>query len=124
MQKINISREEVSSMETKKASYKDHEQLVAILCYFVIGIIWFFADSEMHKSKLVRFHSKQMINIAVFNIAITLSSLLIPIIGDYIYSVGGLLLLVLWVIGLIAAVNEERRAVPIIGHMAEQYLKY
>ncbi len=105
-------------------SYKDHEQFASILCYFIIGIIWFFADKEMHKSKLVKFHSKQMINISVFNIALGLSSVIIPVIGDYIYSVGGLIMLVFWVLGLISAVNEEKKEVPFIGQLAELYLKY
>ncbi len=115
---------ETETISMPRHSYKDHEQLAAILCYFIIGIIWFFADKEMHKSKLVKFHSKQMINISIFNIAIGLSGILIPVVGDYIYSVGGLILLVLWAIGLIHAVNEEKKHVPFIGLIAERYLNY
>ena len=111
-------------MKSPKPSDKDHEQLAAVLCYFIVGIIWFFADDEMHKSELVKFHSKQAINLAVFNVSLAVVSLIIPVVGAEIGSIGGMLLLVLWVIGLISAVNEKQKKVPIIGDIANKYLHY
>ena len=111
-------------MKEPKHSYKDHEQLASILCYFIIGIIWFFADKEMHKSKLVKFHSKQMINISVFNVSISILGIMLPIVGENLLYVGGLVILVLWVLGIINAVNEKTKPIPLIGEIAEKYLTY
>ncbi|MFW5852782.1 MAG: hypothetical protein ACOCUR_02020 [Nanoarchaeota archaeon] len=104
----------------------ENEQLAAVLCYFLIGIIWFFADKKMNKSKLVKFHSKQVINLWLINIlvnAIGYSSLRYYGLGLFV-SLISLGLLILWVIGLINAANMEEKELPIVGSLAEKYLKF
>ena len=105
-------------------SKHEHEQLVAILCYFFVGVIWYFLDKEMNKSRLVNFHSKQMINYCIFSVVVTAFGQLIPFIGVYVASLASLVLLVFWIIGLIGAVNMELKPMPLIGDFAENYLKY
>ena len=104
----------------------DNEQLAAVLCYFLVGIIWFFVDKKMNQSKLVKSHSKQVINLWLINIlvnAIAYSSFRFYGL-TFLMSLVSLGLLVLWVIGLISAANMEEKELPIIGSLAEKYLKY
>lgn len=115
----------------KKTSQKIHheskqgnEQLVAILCYFLVGIIWYFADKEMSKSRLANFHSKQVINLWILNIIVNVVIAAVPFIGLPLVSLANLLLLILWIVGLIRAVNMEMKEIPLIGQFAERYLKY
>ncbi len=105
-------------------SKQGNEQLVAILCYFLIGIIWYFADKEMSNSRLAKFHSKQVINLWIINILVNVVIVAVPFIGVPLASLANLVLLVLWIVGLIRAVNMEMKEIPIIGHLAESYLKY
>ena len=115
----------------KKASQKIHheskqgnEQLAAILCYFFVGIIWYFADKEMAKSRLVNFHSKQVINIWIINIIVNVVIAAVPFIGLPLASLANFVLLILWIVGLIRAVNMEMKEIPLVGQFAERYLNY
>ena len=42
----------------------ENEKLVAILAYFIIGIILYFAEEKMKKSALATFHTKQVLTLS------------------------------------------------------------
>jgi uncharacterized membrane protein len=114
--------------EEKKVSSSskiENEKLAAILTYFLAGIIWYFADEKMKKSTLVKFHTKQAINLCLISIIGNFIFGLIPIIGWFILMpIWGLLILILWIIGLINSINEKQKEIPIIGGFAEKYLTF
>ncbi len=102
----------------------ENEQLAAVLCYFLVGVIWFFADKKMYKSSLVHFHSKQVINLWIINILLNFVVAIFPFSLAFVGSIANLMLLALWVVGLIRAVNQEEKEIPIVGQLADGYLKY
>lgn len=112
------------SKKLSHESKQNNEQLVAILCYFLIGVIWYFADKEMNKSRLVNFHSKQVINLWIINVLVNLIGSSIFYRGFFLVPLLNLGLLILWILGLISAVNMETKEIPVVGQFAEKYLKY
>ncbi|MCA9486422.1 MAG: DUF4870 domain-containing protein [Candidatus Woesearchaeota archaeon] len=106
---------------------ENKDQLVSILSYFLVGIIWFFADSEV-QSRITRFHSKQALNLFVVSIGLSVLSGLLTILTLGLFALVAwafkLFILVLWVLGLINAINQTEKEVPIVGQFAEKYLTY
>ncbi len=100
-----------------------NEKLVAVLSYFLVGIIWYFADDSVQGS-LSKLHVKQSINLAVISIVGSIILGFIPIIGWLLLPFFNLAVLVLWVIGLITAINGKKKEIPLIGKYAEKYLNF
>jgi uncharacterized membrane protein len=111
---------------------KDQEKTVAILSYFLIGIIWYFVDEKIKKSSFVKYHVKQAINMFVIGIALSLafsfvSMMLFFIMIPIFYTLSrlfGLALTVLWVFGIVYAAQGKEKPVPLIGEFADKYLKF
>lgn len=110
-------------------------KLVAILAYFLIGIIWYFLDPSMKSEKLAKYHVKQSINLALFSLGFGVATAIlspilvfIPIIGwlalIVLSTLGPLFFLVIAIIGLVHAINGKTKPVPFIGAFADQYLKF
>lgn len=123
------------TVKKSKASRPEHEKLVAALAYLLVGIIWYFADDEMKKSNFVKYHVKQGLNLMIISFAvyfvlgIFLSFLfMIPFVGwvlnSLIYAAVGITVTVLWIIGLVNAINEKKKELPLIGKFAEKYLTF
>ena len=98
--------------------------LCAILAYLFVGIVWYFVDDKMKKDKFVKFHVKQgivlMIAWILWSVAVSIlysltMFLLTPIIT--------ILYLVPWVfvvLGIINALNNKEKELPIIGEYAKK----
>lgn len=81
----------------------------------------------MNKSELVKFHTKQVINLWIINLAVSVAGSTILFVIPYMsftLSVVNMFLLVLWVFGLVHAVNQQKKPIPVVGELAEKYLKY
>ncbi|MFH1212099.1 MAG: DUF4870 domain-containing protein [Candidatus Woesearchaeota archaeon] len=115
----------------------ENEQTVAILSYLLIGIIWFFVDEKVRKSSFAKFHVKQALNLLIISLAISIIFnilhvlLIIPLFGavfnvvlSVIRFVIGVILFVLWLIGIISAASNKSKELPIIGHFAGKYLTF
>jgi uncharacterized membrane protein len=106
-------------MAAKKASSSsnagDEGKTIAIISYITwVGWIIALIMNMDKKNDFAKFHLRQAL-------IIWLGSLLawIPFIG----WIWGLVLFVLWIIGLVAAVNGERKEVPLLGPLAQDWFK-
>lgn len=98
--------------------------LCAVLSYLLIGIIWYFVDDQMRKDSYVRFHVRQSVALLILWIIFAIiGSVLnfIPVIGWIISALLGLVVLVLWLMGLIGALQGKTNEVPIIGGFAKSF---
>jgi uncharacterized membrane protein len=106
-------------------------KICAILAYLIIGIIWYFVDEKMKNNSLTKFHTKQMIVLLIVDLIFIIATSILRMILDIIPFIGGMLMtkiwlvisigiFVLWVIGIINAVNEVEKPLPIIGHLANK----
>lgn len=65
-----------------------------------------------------KFHLNQALVIWISNIVVGIASAIlafIPIVGGIVSFAAGIFVFVCWVMGLIAAINEEEKPVPLIG---------
>ena len=103
---------------------------IAIISYLtIIGWIIAYVMHGNNRSQLGAFHLRQSLFLMLsgFTIAIAQSIFfLIPILGWIISILLYFVLLglfVLWIIGLIAAINGEEKEVPVLGKKAQELLK-
>jgi uncharacterized membrane protein len=88
---------------------------IAIISYITfIGWIIALIMNQDKKDDLARFHIRQ-------SLLLMLASILgsIPILG----WIWGIFILVLWIMGLIAAINGEKKEVPLLGKLAQDWFK-
>jgi uncharacterized membrane protein len=108
----------------------DNGKNAAIVSYFwFIGwLIAYFAMYKDNQTELSRYHLKQTLLFHLVSTVLSwaLSLLLIPLFfstgfggGYYIIRIIQIGLFVLWIIGLIAAIQGEKKPIPLIGDKAQ-----
>lgn len=101
-------------MEQNQSSASDGKTIAIISYLTLIGLIIAFVMNAEKKNSFARYHIVQSLGIMCTGIAIGVISW-IPFIGWFAAVAGSILLLVLWVVGLINAVNEREQPVPVLG---------
>ncbi|SFE02425.1 DUF4870 domain-containing protein [Flavobacterium phragmitis] len=101
-----------------------NNKTLSILSYItIIGWIVAFVKSKdlTPKSDLVSYHLKQGFGIflvsLVINIALSIVVTIVPAL--YFLSYVGYVILILWIFGIINAVNEQKKPIPVIGKIFE-----
>lgn len=120
--------------ETQKSTEKQTEiqdvkidinegKTTAIIAYItIIGLIIAFVKNNEVKDPFASFHIRQMLGICVTGFALGVIGI-IPILGTLISLLGTLFVIILWVMGLISAVNGEEKKVPILGEYYQEWFK-
>jgi len=83
--------------------------IVAYLTW--IGLVIAFVAGDKEGAK---FHLNQALVIMLASLICSVVGI-IPILGTIVALVGGIFVFVCWIIGFIAAINEEEKQVPLIG---------
>lgn len=89
-----------------------NKKLYCILAY--IGILWLIGLIQLPKDEDVKFHVNQGIVLSIAMVALSIIAI-IPVIGWIVSAVGWIGILVLAIMGIIAANNGERKELPLIG---------
>ncbi|TXD82094.1 hypothetical protein ESY86_15610 [Subsaximicrobium wynnwilliamsii] len=96
---------------------------IAIIAYLtIIGLIIAYVMNNEKKNAFAKYHIIQSLGIALTAIALSIVGL-IPILGWIINLIGILVLLYMWIMGLINAINEKQQPVPILGKHYEEWFK-
>ena len=105
----------------------DNSKTVALLSYItIIGWIVAFVMNSSQKSSLGSYHLRQTIFLYILAICMYIAEiflLFIPYIGWLIILLlwfAGIGLFILWILGLISAINGEQKPMPIIGKKAQE----
>ncbi len=126
-EKTNTNTETTETTEkNNKNEEKEKEKnnkLCAILAYFAVGIIWYFVDEKMRKNDFAKFHVKQALGLVIAEIVLA-AALTISVVGIMAMPLLQLASLVLAIIGILNAVNGEKKELPIIGLYSNKYLKF
>ncbi|MGJ8665921.1 MAG: DUF4870 domain-containing protein [Patiriisocius sp.] len=92
---------------------------VAIIAYItLIGWIIALIMNNGNKTSLATFHIRQMLGIMLVGLSI---SILISITGVGLLGILQIGTLVLWILGIIGAINEEEKPVPIVGEHFQKW---
>ncbi len=98
-------------MENKKTDVEKNKWM-GVLAYFIF-FIPLLADSN---SEFGKFHANQGLNLLLLFIAVSVLGSIIPLLGWFIIlPFGSILCLVLGIMGILNAINEKQKELPIIG---------
>ena len=103
---------------------------IAIISYLtIIGWVIAYVMNSNNKSQIAIYHIRQSLFLMLAGIVLyTIQTmlLLIPFLGWLIALLSipiGIGLLILWILGLIAAINGEEKPMPLIGEKAQELFK-
>jgi uncharacterized membrane protein len=99
------------------------KKMISIISYITI-IGWVIAymsyNGNAEKSSLAKFHLKQSLGLGILGIVLAIVlqviAVVVPTLAG-ILSLANLALVVLWVIGIMNANNEEEKPLPVVGVM-------
>jgi uncharacterized membrane protein len=96
---------------------------IAIISYFTwIGWIIAFVLYNSNKSQIAAYHLRQSLALMILSIIVYIIQIMlifIPFLGWAIAILLWIGLVVLWVLGLLAAINGEEKPMPVIGSLAQ-----
>ena len=96
---------------------------VAIISYItIIGLIAAFIMNSEKKAPFASYHIRQVLGLALTGISLGVIGI-IPILGWLVLIFGSFLLLIMWIMGLINAINGKEVPVPILGKKYEKWFK-
>lgn len=101
---------------------QDNTTYIAAIAYLTfIGWIIALLVNNSNKSELTSFHLRQMLGLMIMYVTVSVLDTLIsfPILFWILY----LGVLLLWVIGLIAAIRKEKVLIPIVGHYFQDWFR-
>jgi uncharacterized membrane protein len=106
----------MSPQETQPVSSGSGKNIgMAVLCYFGI-LILIPALTEAKNDAFVKFHIKQGLVLIIAGVAVGIISW-IPFVG----WAAGILLFILWLIGVINAASGKEEHVPVIGKLGDSF---
>jgi uncharacterized membrane protein len=107
---------------TKQKSGTD-PKIVAIISYItLIGWLAALIMNSNDRSSLGSFHIRQVLGIYLLAGASSIV-MIVPFLGWIVGMAGYLLVLVLWFIGLISALNSEEKVVPVLGEQFQVWFR-
>ena len=95
---------------------------MAIISYIAIGLIIAFVMNNEKKNEYAKFHIKQSLGLALTGLVLGIVGM-IPVLGWIIYIVGIFVLLYMWIMGLMNAINDKQKTVPILGDKYAEWFK-
>lgn len=96
---------------------------VGIIAYLtIIGLIIAFIMNKDEKDAYASYHIRQSMGIMATALAFMVIGM-IPILGWIVSFLGSILLIILWIVGLINAVNHKEKPVPILGNKYNEWFK-
>lgn len=114
--------EKQTEIQNVKSNH-DEGKTTAIIAYItIIGLIIAFVKNNKEEDPFASFHIRQMLGISITGLALTFINI-IPILGTIISLIGILFIIILWIVGLISAVNGEEKKVPILGTYYQEWFK-
>lgn len=96
---------------------------IAIIAYItIIGLIIAYVMNNEKKDAFASFHIKQSTGLALTGLALGMIGM-IPILGWIINILGIFVLLYMWIVGIMNAVNGKESVVPILGNKYKEWFK-
>ena len=101
----------------------EQNKLIGIISYItVIGFIIALILNQEKKDPFSSFHIRQSLGIFVTGLGLSILAV-VPIIGWIVAIVGSLVVLVMWILGLISAINGTMKPVPVLGEKFETWFQ-
>lgn len=110
---------EKATSEHRASSGVEEGKTMAIISYITwIGLLVAFIMNNDKKNQFAKYHIRQSLLLTLVGIAGSFV-FWIPLVG-WALAIG---LLVLWVMGLLSAINGQEKEVPLLGKYAQEWFK-
>lgn len=94
---------------------------IAIISYLtIIGTVIAFVMNKNNPSSLGSFHLRQSIGLTILSLLMSVVGM-IPVVGGIVAQVAGIVILVGLIVGLIAAIKEQEKPLPVVGDMFQKW---
>lgn len=117
--------ENLGAQENKNLSSNTIEEgkTIAIIAYITIfGLLIAFLMNNDKKNSFASYHLRQSLGLVLTSLALSVISI-IPILGWIVSLLGSIFIIVLWVIGLMGALNGKEKPVPFLGKKYQEWFK-
>ena len=112
----------MDSIENKPVAVNEGKN-IAITAYFtIIGLIIAFVMNNEKKNTFANYHIKQSLGLALTGFALGMIGM-IPILGWIVSFFGIFVIMFMWIMGLINAINGIEKPVPLLGEKYLEWLK-
>ncbi|MCG2431745.1 DUF4870 domain-containing protein [Aequorivita xiaoshiensis] len=96
---------------------------IAIIAYITIfGLLIAFLMNNDKKNSFASYHLRQSLGLGLTGIVLSIINI-VPILGWIVSFLGSIFLIVLWVIGLMGALNGSEKPVPFLGKKYQEWFK-
>jgi uncharacterized membrane protein len=113
----------METTETNTSTTTSEGKTIALIAYLtIIGLIIAFVMNNEKKNAFAKYHIVQSLGLALTGLALGMIGL-IPFLGWLINIIGIFILLYMWIMGLINAINEKEKPVPLLGEKYIEWLK-
>ena len=109
-------------METEVTNEVQGKNIAIISYLTVIGLIIAFVLNNEKKEAFAKYHIRQSLGLVLTSLALSVVNI-IPILGWIVSLIGFFVLLYMWIVGLLNAINGREKAVPILGDKYNEWLK-
>lgn len=112
-------------METaeNKVGIVNEGKTIAIIAYItIIGLIIAFVMNNDKKNEFAKYHIKQSLGLALTGLALGMIGM-IPLLGWIINIAGIFVLLYMWIMALVNAMNGQEKPAPILGNKYLEWFK-
>jgi uncharacterized membrane protein len=103
-----------------ESNFHYEKRWCAALSYLFIGIIWYFLDERLKKDSFVKFHVKQGLVLLITLIMLRMLASLITFFF-IIWLFVGIGLLVIGLIGIVYALENKKKYIPLIGKYSKNF---
>ncbi|WP_339918254.1 hypothetical protein [Yeosuana marina] len=107
---------------SNEAIVKDGKMTAIISYITIIGLIIAFVMNNDKKNAFASYHIRQSLGLGLTGLALGVIGM-VPILGWIIDFFGLFVLLYMWIMGLVNAVNENEKPVPILGKKYIEWFK-
>ncbi|MEK9155917.1 MAG: DUF4870 domain-containing protein [Patescibacteria group bacterium] len=103
--------------KTKSSSGKNIGMAVIAYIIFFLPLL-----TDAKDDPFVKFHVKQGLTLLIFSILVSVLGSVIPVLGWFIIApIGSLIALILFILGIVNALNGKEQPLPLIGQYAENF---
>ncbi|MBA3985291.1 MAG: hypothetical protein H0X63_01630 [Flavobacteriales bacterium] len=110
-------------MEAQVESTQEKDNSIAVIAYLtLIGLIIAFVMNKDKKSALGSYHIRQSLGLLCCGFALGVVGM-VPILGWIVSFLGIFIMLYMWIIGLMHAINKVQKPLPFFGNKFEEWFK-
>jgi len=112
----------METIENKTTVVSEGKNIAVIAYITIIGLIIAFVMNNDKKDAFAAYHIKQSLGLAATGLALGIIGM-VPFLGWIINILGIFILLYMWIIGIMNAINGKESSVPFLGEKYKEWFK-